>query len=153
MPKKKYITDNAFFDVVQSKSFDDFINIKIKSPSKELLTCEKKYANMVKKNKSNLESIALVEETIIQLRCRDEIDDKIKLSVVRGYVYARAPFIQKGKKSKDIRIIIGKTSVLGDNINDISNGHIMDIAKLELQKEMTKIITDNLNKIKTLNIK
>lgn len=153
MKKIKYITDTAFHDVINNELHADLINIQKDNNIPELSTCIKQYKKLIKNNKSNLNAIALIEETIIQLRCKDTIDGNIKFSVVRDYIYARAPFILKGKKLKDIRVIVGKTSVFGtDTVKMEKDKNLLEIAYVKLQTAMTDVINENLKQIDKLKL-
>ena len=78
------------------------------------------YKQVVTKWKSQFDTVALLEEIILQLRAKENISE-IKLSVIRDeYIYARSPFFRRGGSTKDIRVIVGKTDIDGDDVDMLS---------------------------------
>jgi hypothetical protein len=76
-------------------------------PSKHLNKFLGDYKKVTKDHNNDFNKLADMEEIIMQLRAKEN-PIEIKLSVIREYVYARSLFYRKGKKTKDIRIIVGK---------------------------------------------
>ena len=66
-----------------------------------------------------LDTLAQIEEIIIQMRSTLVIESEIRLSLSRNYIYARSTFYRRGNEINDIRVIIGKTEDLGDDFNAI----------------------------------
>ncbi len=66
-----------------------------------------------------IEQLSDIEELILQDRClSDDVLNKIKLSKLREYVYARCPFFRKDKSTKDIRVIVSRTDIIDpENLN------------------------------------
>jgi hypothetical protein len=112
------------------------------------------YKNIVTKWKSQLDTVSLLEEAILQLRAKENIKE-IKLSIVRGdYIYARSPFFRKGANTKDVRVIVGRIADHGDDLTLLEKDiQFMESAKRSIQVAMDKQIAENRNKLtKLLNV-
>lgn len=135
----------------QLSQFEQFLNMDPNESSDELKRLTYTYRNIVTKWKANFDSAALLEETILQLRAKENITE-IKLSIVRNdYIYARSPFYRRGGSTKDIRVIVGKTDIDGDDLNRLSkNIQFMERAKRKIQVAMDKIIAENKNELTEL---
>lgn len=98
--------------------------------------------------------LSKLEETITQLRCKEVAKKDFKLSQVRGYIYARTPFFRSGKDIKDIRVVVGKTSEFGDDLDSLFTNKLFVIqAKERLQTAMTNEIKENMIYINELEEK
>ena len=154
MNKLKHV-NGVFTEMVgtqkQLSQFEQFLNMDPKESSDELKRLTYTYRNIVTKWKSNFDSAALLEETILQLRAKENITE-IKLSIVRDeYIYARSPFYRRGGSTKDIRVIVGKTDIDGEDLNRLSkNIQFMERAKRKIQVAMDKIIAENKNELTEL---
>lgn len=135
----------------QLSQFEQFLNRDPEETSDELKKLTFTYKNIVTKWKSQFDSVALLEETILQLRSKENINE-IKLSVVRDeYIYARSPFYRRGGSTKDIRVIVGKTDIDGDDLGMLErNMKFMERAKRKIQVAMDKVISENKNELKKL---
>lgn len=150
--------EGVFVDIVgdaeKVSTYDVFINLETKKSNKELKGFVNEYKKVIDANKANFEKLAHLEEIIMQIRSRENIDD-IKLSVVRDYIYARCPFYRKEKSSKDIRIIVDHLDLWKDRMSEIENSpELMERAKIKLTKVMDQEIEENIHnyraKYKTL---
>ena len=154
MNKLKHV-NGVFTEIVgtqkQLSQFEQFLNMDPKESSDELKRLTHTYRNIVTKWKANFDSAALLEETILQLRAKENITE-IKLSIVRDeYIYARSPFYRRGGSTKDIRVIVGKTDIDGEDLNRLSkNIQFMERAKRKIQVAMDKIIAENKNELAEL---
>jgi hypothetical protein len=154
MNKLKHV-NGVFTEMVgtqkQLSQFEQFLNMDPKESSDELKRLTYTYRNIVTKWKANFDSAALLEETILQLRAKENITE-IKLSIVRDeYIYARSPFYRRGGSTKDIRVIVGKTDIDGEDLNRLSkNIQFMERAKRKIQVAMDKIIAENKNELTEL---
>jgi len=72
---------------------------------------KKKYDEISEK----INELAHIEELILQEKCITQDKIKIKLSILREYVYARCPFYRLGNSSKDIRVIVSRLDMIYDN--------------------------------------
>lgn len=90
----------------------------------------------------NVEKMARLEEIVLQQRCMSDDNIKIKLSILRDYVYARCPFYRRDKSTKDIRVIVSRLDlVYGDRIPSIDemskDTEFMNKAKAKLVDVMS----------------
>ena len=110
------------------------------------------YKGMVTKNKSTFEQLAALEEIIMQMRIRENLED-IKLSQVREYIYARTPFYRKDKKSKDVRVIVKKIEFHPEADGNLEilfgNEEFMERAKTKLIQAMDAEIEENIRVFKS----
>lgn len=144
-------TAGVFTEIVgnteQLGSYDVFIGEE-KTASKLLKPFLQQYKTNVVKMKTHYERMAQLEEIIMQIRSRENMDD-IKLSLVREYIYARCSFYRNDKIAKDIRIIIDTTEKYGKNLRKLSkNAEVIEIAKKKLHDAMTKEINNNIESFK-----
>jgi hypothetical protein len=74
------------------------------------------------------------------------------LSRVGGdYIYARSPFFRKGTSTKDVRVIVGRISEDGDDLNLLEKDiQFMESAKRSIQVAMDKQIAENRNELTKL---
>lgn len=142
--------DGVFTDLVevgQIPSYDKFINYgnDIK-PSKELKRITTEYKNLTKMFGPTIEKLATMEEIIMQLRSKENIDE-IKLSIVRDYLYARCSFYRRGKLSKDIRVIVDKSEFWEEKTVEelLLNKDFMDKATSKLTKAMEGEIQNSIH--------
>ena len=159
MGRVNKLTEGVFTELVgtstQISKYDEFINNIGNKPSKDLKTLKTSYTGMITNLKNTFSKLALLEETILQIRSRDEImtgsADGIKLSLVREYLYARYPFYRKGMTTKDIRVIVDKSEFWGEDTNIlIKNKEFMTKAKDKLVVAMNEIINENLSEYKKM---
>ena len=159
MGRVNKLTEGVFTELVgtstQISKYDEFINNIGNKPSKDLKVLKTSYTGMITNLKDSIAKLALLEETILQIRSRDEImtgsTDEIKLSLVREYLYARYPFYRKGMTTKDIRVIVDKSEFWGQDTNIlIKNKDFMTRAKEKLVAAMNEIIDENLSEYKKM---
>jgi hypothetical protein len=134
--------------------YDQFLNQGNDNPSRELNKLTNDYKSLIVGHKEIFEQQAALEEVIMQLRIRENLDD-IKLSQVREYVYARTPFYRKDKVAKDVRVIVDKMEFHpeGDGNIDILLGKkdFMEKAKYKLAQAMDNEIEENIRVIKLMS--
>lgn len=112
------------------------------------------YSSIIRNNKTVFDELAKLEESIVQLRCREQVLKEFKLSLVREYIYARALFFRPGREVKDIRVVVGRTNVYGEDLQDLMfNGDFMTIARAKLSEAMDNEITENKYYIRNLKTK
>ena len=148
--------DGVFIDIVgtstELSSYDQFIKHGERDDtSKELNGLVKVYKKIITDNKPTFELLSSLEEIIMQMRIRENLND-IKLSQVREYVYARTPFYRKDRKSKDVRVIVGNLEFfpqVTDNIDVLlKDVEFMEKAKTKLMKAMDNEIEENIRILK-----
>jgi hypothetical protein len=150
--------EGVFIDIVGNSSklsgYDQFLNQGNDNPSRELNKLTNDYKSLIVGHKEIFEQLAALEEVIMQLRIRENLDD-IKLSQVREYVYARTPFYRKDKVAKDVRVIVDKMEFHpeGDGNIDILLGKkdFMEKAKYKLAQAMDNEIEENIRVIKLMS--
>lgn len=158
--RTKTLTDVTFGEIVGTEatvsSYDKFMAIDANLniiPDKDLKNVKRLYKKIVTKTKTDLEILALVEETIMQIRCRECVREEMKLSVLRDYVYIRSTFYRRTNEIKDIRVIVGKTDVYGTDVQDMEmNSEFMEMARIKIVNAMDLVIKRNLKTIKQLNL-
>lgn len=138
----------------QLNEFERFLNDGPIKMSPVLSKMTGRYKEFVTNWKSKFDSVSLLEETILQLRAKENIKE-IKLNIVQGeYIYARSPFLRKGMSTKDVRVIVGRISEDGDDLNLLEKDiQFMESAKRSIQVAMDKQIAENRNELnKLINI-
>lgn len=150
--------EGVFTNIVGTSSeistYNQFINQgEDLNISKELQDLTDTYVKLVNEHKNTFEQLASLEEIIMQMRIKENLDD-IKLSLVREYIYARTPFYRKDKKAKDVRVIVDKIEFhpeVGTNIEIlIGNEDFMARAKEKLVTAMDTEIKENVRLLKIL---
>ena len=131
--------------------FEIFLKGEPEGSSTDLKNLTGTYRNVVTKWKSQFDTVALLEETILQMRAKESLS-QIKLSVVRSeYIYARSPFYRRGGSTKDIRVIVGKVDLDGDDLDMLAKDlKFMERAKRKIQTARDKIIAENRNELTKL---
>jgi hypothetical protein len=150
--------EGVFTNIVGTSSeistYNQFINQgEDLNVSKELQDLTDTYVKLVNDHKNTFEQLASLEEIIMQMRIKENLDD-IKLSLVREYIYARTPFYRKDKKAKDVRVIVDKIEFhpeVGTNIEIlIGNEDFMARAKEKLTSAMDSEIKENIRLLKQM---
>ena len=131
--------------------FEIFLKGEPEESSTDLKNLTGTYRNVVTKWKSQFDTVALLEETILQMRAKESLS-QIKLSVVRSeYIYARSPFYRRRGSTKDIRVIVGKVDLFGDDLDMLAKDlKFMERSKRKIQTAMDKIIAENRNELTKL---
>jgi hypothetical protein len=155
MPRENKLTEGVFTGIVGTRerisSYDLFLETMTKKNSPELSKWSKKYRDHINKNKVKFQNLAKLEEVIMQLRSKETLLENIKLSLVREYIYARALFYREGKGTKDIRVIVDKTDIYGEDLNSLlKNKEFMSKAVTKLQAAMDKEIAENVRTIENI---
>jgi hypothetical protein len=96
-----------------------------------------------------LDTLASLEEIIIQMRAKLVIESELRLSLSRHYIYARTIFFRRGSEINDIRVLVGTTDIWGSDINAlVNNPEFRELAKVQLFKAMDKEIEKNVFNLK-----
>ena len=151
--------EGVFTNIVGTSSeistYNQFINQgEDLNVSKELQDLTDIYVKLVNEHKDVFEQLASLEEIIMQMRIKENLDD-IKLSLVREYIYARTPFYRKDKKAKDVRVIVNKVEfhpeVDTSGIEILfGNEDFMARAKEKLVQAMDSEIKENIRILKQM---
>jgi hypothetical protein len=151
-------TNSAFADLTGNErevsAYDIFLNLNNpKEPSDKLLGLISNYREYIESNRLLIQRIGLVEELIMQLRTYENMDD-IKISNIRNYIYARAPFYRKDIKTKDVRVIVDSTDIWNLSLDELnSNEEFMNKAKQALREKMRVVIDRNFELLQEINQK
>lgn len=106
------------------------------------------FVDLFNQNKYEIKIFSDIEEVIIQLRCLENIKSEIKLFTMREYIYARTTFYRKGIKSNDIRTIVGRTDINGDDVNKLQKDpEFMSYSISKLSNVMNDVILNNIKKL------
>jgi hypothetical protein len=154
MARENKLTEGVFTGIVGTRerisSYDSFLNT-MDSKSPETKRWVKKYRDHINKNKQKFQNLAKLEEVIMQLKSKESVLENIKLSLVREYIYARALFYREGKGTKDIRVIVEKTDIVGDDLRLlVKTPSFLEKAKEKLEAAMDKEIEDNIRLIEDI---
>jgi hypothetical protein len=153
MPRLNNVMKRVFADM-SAKSVEDFLRIEEDlglqtTPSQA--AWKKRYQDLAEEFIGDLEDLAIIENILIQLRCKLMIESELRLSLSRNYIYARSTFFRRGKEINDIRVVVGKTEDWGNNIDELINDlDFRQVCTLELEKAMDMEIEKNiinLNKV------
>lgn len=145
-------TSGVFTGIVGNENeipaYDTFVKIQdgLNKPSKDLKSLITEYKSFISNNKVMFERMATLEDLIMQIRTRDNLNPtEVKFNVVRDYIYARLPFHRLDKEAKDIRVIVGLTEFYGTNTDTLyDNKEFMDKTVTKLKDAMTSIINNKL---------
>ncbi len=142
--------NGVFTEIVGSdkeiSKFELFLMASPEGTSSDLTKLTGTYKNIVTQWKSNFETVAVLEELILQMRSMENLSE-IKLSKVRDeYIYARSPFFRRGGSTKDIRVIVGRTDINGKELNALAQDiTVMEQDKRKIKTAMNEVITQNEN--------
>lgn len=159
MGRVNKLTDGVFSDIVGTgkkvSSYDEFIS-HIETDSPKLTGLKKTYEKTILENKKTFMKLAKLEEIILQTRSKESLlkgnIKEMKLSLVREYIYARFPFYRKDVATKDIRVIVDKTDVWGDDLNVLmKKKNFIKLATEKLVEAMDKQIDDNMFEFKKIS--
>ena len=155
MGRNNVILSSVFNNVIENNELSNFRNIdkdldiNITPELKEMLTL---YDDILNPLMNTIKDLGKLEELIIQLRSRECIDNEIKVTIQREYIYVRSTFVRNGKETKDLRCIVGKTEVYGSDVDTIlKNEPFMTMAKKALYDTMTVEIEKSIKNLKLLH--
>jgi len=152
MSKYNRLTQAVFSDIVKTDNrlslYERFLNVDtaLEITTDELLDEFKdQYQHVTNVLRKDLNALAKMEEVIIQMRCKKLISENMKISIGRGYIYARTLFYRGERDVKDIRVLVDSTKDWGDDPKKlIGDPFFMNIAKRMLIDAMDKHIDANL---------
>lgn len=144
MSKNNRIVDLVFSDIVGTEdrpnAGDKFLAVDKAlgiHPGLELFQYKEIYREALNRIKLDLQTLADLEEKIVQNRCLLRVGADIKLSLVREYIYARALFYRKGMDAKDIRVLIGTSKTYGTDLEKLYQlPEFMELAEYKLGQAM-----------------
>ena len=147
------ITTGPFTTMLsQNQTFDD-VKTKLPNESPELTTITNQYVQLIGKSKDNIQKLAQLEEIMIQLRIRDnlntpELKKNLKAVVIDSYIYIRCPFRRVNKTAQEIRALVGTKTIFKGVKNYTKNEKFMNAAIPALYDVMSKVINENMSKLK-----
>jgi len=157
MPRFNKVTEKVFAQIAETNgrkgAYDQFLDIdtELGLPESDLLKqLKEKYKDISQECAADIRALALIEEIIIQIRSKEVIDTELRLSLSRDYIYARSTFYRRDNTINDIRVIAGKVSEFGSDLESlVDDPGFRLICKAKLQEAMDKEIEIN---IKNLNL-
>ncbi len=158
MPRLQKVSEKVFAEIAETPqkkgAYTTFLDIDkvlgLPEPP-ELHELKNMYKDLVTESKEAISTLAALEEIIVQIRCKNVIDQELRLSLSRNYIYARSIFYRRGNQINDIRIVVGTTETYGDALGDlIEDNGFRGVCITRLQKAMEKEIKNNINQLKTL---
>lgn len=144
--------EGVFTDLVgaphEISSYDMFLkNTENETHSPVLQSFINSYKTIVEKNKAQFEKLAKLEEIIMQMRIMENLNH-IKVTIVRGYIYARCPFYRQDKSAKEIRVIVDVADLWKGDLSKLTESkEFMNKAKAKLAAAMQREIDQNLTKL------
>ena len=158
MPRLQKVTEKVFAEIAETPqkkgAYITFLGVdKVLGLDQDDLIQELKgmYMEIIVEQKKSITTLASIEEIIIQIRCKRVINQEIRLSLSRNYIYARSVFYRRGHKINDIRVVVGTTEDHGDDLSYlIKNEVFMSTAVISVQEAMNKEINKNVTELKTL---
>lgn len=103
MARNNRLTEQVFTGLDPGKflSTDEFLGI---TETPEITKAKELYRKLLDHISPSMTALVTLEETLVQLRCREVIDSNIKLSFIKNYIYARSLFYRSENDVKDIRV-------------------------------------------------
>lgn len=158
MPRLQKVTEKVFAEIAETSqkkgaytTFLDVDSVLNLPETPEMVELKELYRSTTSEFKDTISTLAALEEIIIQIRCKAVIDQELRLSLSRNYIYARSIFFRRGNQINDIRIVVGTTESFGDDLNTlIEDLGFRGVCITKLAKAMDKEIKNNLNQLKTL---
>ena len=158
MPRLQKVTEKVFAEIAETSqkkgaytTFLDIDNVLALPVSGRLHDLKILYKDMVTEHKDVISTLAALEEIIIQIRCKNRIDQELRLSLSRNYIYARSIFFRRGNQINDIRIVVGTTDSYGDDLDTlVEDLGFRGVCITKLSKAMDKEIKNNLNQLNTV---
>lgn len=159
MPRLQKVTEKVFAEIAETPqkkgAYTTFLEVDkiLGLPEEDELLQEMKgiYEEIVTEKKKLISELSAIEEIIIQIRCKRVINEEIRLSLSRNYIYARSIFYRRGNKINDIRVVVGTTDEYGDDLNALLQDKVfLSKAVAKLLTAMNEEINKNVNNLKTI---
>ena len=147
MGRVNKLTEGVFVDIIGNESQVSKPNVflsygsQLKS-NKDLNVFTEMYTETVNEVKTSMAKLASLEKIILQMRAKLNMDD-VKFSILREYIYARTPFYRDDISTKDIRVIVDKTDIQGDDVSKLLGSKVL--VKSAKQK-LASAMEDEINK-------
>jgi hypothetical protein len=159
MPRTNKVTEKVFAEIAETPKkkgmYTTFLNIdKIMGlpESETLKELKALYDELTSENKGTFSILAALEEIIIQIRAKEVVDQELRLSLSRNYIYARSLFYRRGNKINDIRVVVGTTEQWGEDLDSLMDNTLFKVqARTKVLTAMDKEIEINKLTLKTLS--
>ena len=159
MPRNNKVTERVFADIAETPIHKEayvrflFLDEELgMEESEQLKFMKRRYEELVAEVHGPISQLARVEEIIIQMRAKKVIDSELRLSLSRNYIYARSLFYRRDNQINDIRVIVGKISEYGDDLEKLmTNDMFRLICKKKLIEAMDREIEKNVEYLNLIN--
>lgn len=156
MPRTNKITARVVPE--NTGAYQEFLNLdeRTRSEVSDLLRLFKsEYEKMALIYKTPIDMMSCLEEIIIQIRCKEVINEELRLSLNlnkkkdMSYVYARTLFYRRNKQINDIRVCIGSSEQYGDDlVGLLEDEEFRVLCKTKLTEVIDKEIDMNIINLK-----
>lgn len=161
MPRLQKVTEKVFAEIAETPqkkaAYTRFLHVDAVTGnlvSGRLFDMKELYHELVTEHKDVISMLAVLEEIIIQIRCKGVIKEELRLSLSRNYIYARSIFFRRGNQINDIRVVVGTTETYGDDLNKlIKDPTFRSICITKISDSMDKEINENINLLNRINEK
>lgn len=161
MPRLQKVTEKVFAEIAETPqkkaAYVRFLHVDAvtgNTVSGRLYDIKEVYRELVTEHKDVISTLAALEEIIIQIRCKGVINEELRLSLSRNYIYARSIFFRRGNQINDIRVVVGTTESYGDDLNKlIKDPEFRNLCITKIGATMEREINDNINHLNRINEK
>ena len=151
MPRNNKVTERVFANIAETGgrkgSYDKFLAIDREMGLQEsdlLIKMKEKYSEIAQDCVDDIKVLAALEEIIVQIRAKEVIPTELRLSLSRDYIYARSIFYRRGNQINDIRVVVGRTTEFGDELDElIRDTNFRTLCETKLIEAMDKEIMKN----------
>jgi hypothetical protein len=158
MPRLQKVTHKVFAEIAETAqkkgaytTFLDIDQVLALPESEEIQELKDLYLEIIEEVKSQIGALSTLEEIIIQIRCKRVVNEEIRLSLSRNYIYARSIFFRRGNKINDIRVVVGTTEEYGDDLDALMEDKVfLSKGVVKLINAMNVEINQNKKQLKTL---
>ncbi len=158
MPRLNKVTEKVFAEIAETSkkkgAYRAFLEIDKELglyESNKLKSFKNQYALLAEKSSDDIQTLATLEEIIIQMRAKLVINSELRLSLSRNYIYARSLFFRRGNKINDIRVVAGTTEEFGDDLNKLfTDESFRAICTTKLEDAIDKEIERNVSQLKSV---
>lgn len=158
MPRLQKVTHKVFAEIAETAqkkgaytTFLDIDQVLALPESEEIQELKDLYLEIIEEVKNQIGALSTLEEIIIQIRCKAVVNEEIRLSLSRNYIYARSIFFRRGNKINDIRVVVGTTEEYGDDLDALMEDQVfLSKGVVKLVDAMRREIEQNKKQLKTL---
>lgn len=158
MPRLQKVTEKVFAEIAETPqkkgaytTFLDIDKVLALPEDEDLQELKGLYLEIIEEVMSQIGALSTLEEIIIQIRCKRVVNEEIRLSLSRNYIYARSIFFRRGNKINDIRVVVGTTQEYGDDLDALMEDKVfLSKGVVKLIEAMNREINLNKEQLKTL---